>query len=487
MTDITEIHYASATAQAREIATGNIGAEELLDHYLARIDRYNGDVNAVIWQDEKGARKRAREADAARLRGDILGPLHGVPMTIKESYDFVGSPSTWGNPAWRENFPAQNAVAVQRLLDAGANIFGKTNVPFMLADWQSFNEIYGTTNNPWDLARIPGGSSGGSAAALAAGLTGMEAGSDIGASIRNPAHYCGVFGHKPSYGIIPGIGQRPPGIVAESDIAVLGPLARSAFDLELALDIMAGPTQPKNAAWKLQLAPARHRHLKDFRVALMTAAEGFDVDDDYQAALSSLGDRLEAAGARVSREARPDIPISDAYETYILLLRAATSTGLTESQLERFRAIAASAPADDKSYLTLMARAGTMPHKEWLRLHNERMKMAQKWQAFFEDWDILICPAAAGPAFPHNQKGERQDRMLDINGRPQPTTDQLFWAGYSNMVDLPSTVMPVGITPSGLPVGLQAVAAYGEDRSSLRFCQLIEEAFGGFAPPPGYG
>lgn len=483
---MTEIHFASAVEQARKIAAGEIGAEELLDHYLARIARYNGAVNAVIWMDETGARARARATDAARARGERLGPLAGVPMTIKESYDFVGSPSSWGNPEWKDRYPDKNAPAVQRLLDAGANIFGKSNVPFMLADWQSFNANYGTTNNPWDLARTPGGSSGGSAAALAAGLTGIEAGSDIGASIRNPAHYCGVFGHKPSYGIIPAIGQRPPGIVTESDMSVVGPMARSAFDLEIALDIMAGPIAPQNAAWRLQLAPARHRKLKDYRIAVMTSAEGFDVDNDYQAALFSLADRLEAAGARVDRTARPDIPIWQAYETYILLLRAATMAGASEAQMERFRRIVAAAEPGDKSYLTLLARGATMTHKEWLRLHNERMLMAQKWQAFFEEWDILLCPAAAGPAFLQNQQGERQDRMIDINGTPQPSTDQLFWAGYSLVVNLPATVAPIGQTPGGLPLGVQVIAPYGEDRTSLRFCQLIEEMFGAFTPPTGY-
>jgi amidase len=407
-------------------------------------------------------------------------------MTIKESYNFVGSPSTWGNPAWKDHYPEKNALSVQRLLDAGVNIFGKTNVPFMLADWQSFNDIYGTTNNPWDVSRTPGGSSGGSAAALAAGLSGLETGSDIGASIRNPAHYCGVCGHKPTYGIIPGNGQKPPGIVADSDIAVLGPLARSAIDLEMALDVMAGAGSPMNGAWKLDLKPARHRRIEDFRIAVMTSAEGFDVDNDYQACLNDIASKLEAAGAKVSRTARPDISIAEAYEIYILLLRAATSGGLTDEQLERFRQIVAETETDDKSYLSLMARAGTLPHKEWLRINNERMLMGRKWASFFEDWDILICPAAAGPAFPQNQKGERQDRMIDINGNPQPSTDQMFWAGYSNMVDLPSTVIPAGITPGGLPVGLQAVAAYGEDKTSLALCQLIEQEFLQFTPPSGY-
>ena len=483
---MTEVHFLPAYKQAAMIASGEIGAEELLDHYLGRIAKYNGEINAVIWMDETRARARARDADKARARGDVLGPLHGVPMTIKESFNFVGSPSTWGNPAWKDHYPDRNALSVQRLLDAGVNIFGKTNVPFMLADWQSFNDIYGTTNNPWDLSLTPGGSSGGSAAALAAGLSGIETGSDIGASIRNPAHYCGVCGHKPTYGIIPGHGQKPPGIVAENDIAVLGPLARSAVDLEIALDVMAGSGNPQNAAWTLKLKPARHRRIADFRIAVMTAAEGFDVDDDYQACLNDIADKLEKSGAKVSRDARPDIPIGYAYEIYILLLRAATSGALNDAQLERFRKIVATADPDDKSYLTLMARAGTLPHKEWLRVNNERCLMALKWQEFFTDYDILICPAAAGPAFPQNQKGERQDRMIDINGNLQPSTDQMFWAGYPNMVELPSTVIPAGFTRKGLPVGLQAVAAYGEDRTSLRLCQLIEETFGGFTPPPAY-
>jgi amidase len=483
---MTDIHFLPAYQQAAKIVSGEIGAEELLDHYLGRIGKYNTDLNAIIWMDESGARARAKDTDKARARGDRLGPLAGVPMTVKESYNLVGSPSTWGNPAWKDHYPEQNALSVQRLLDSGANIFGKTNVPFMLADWQSFNDIYGTTNNPWDLSLTPGGSSGGSAVAMAAGLSGIEIGSDIGASIRNPAHYCGVCGHKPTYGIIPGLNQKPPGIVADSDISVLGPIARSAVDLEIALDIMAGAGFPNSSAWRLDLKPARHNRLSDFRIAVMTSAPGFDVDNDYQALLSDMADKIATTGATVSRTARPDIEISHAYETYILLLRAATSGALTEEQLDRFRNIVDHSDADDKSYLTLMARAGVLPHKEWLRLNNERHLMARQWARFFDDYDILICPAAAGPAFPQNQEGERQDRMININGNLQPSTDQMFWAGYSNMVDLPSTVIPCGKTPAGLPVGLQAVAAFGEDRTSLAFCRLVEEEFGGFTPPSGY-
>ncbi len=236
-----DIAFWSAKRLAGHLRRRKIGCLELLDHYLARVERHNPALNAIIATDIPAARKRAKAADRALAKGESWGPLHGVPMTIKESYDVAGMPTTWGIPELKSNTPKQNALAVNRLLEAGVVLFGKTNVPLMLADWQSYNAVYGTTNNPWDLARSPGGSSGGSAAALAAGLTGIEAGSDIGASIRNPAHYCGVFGHKPTYGICPPRGQALPGRVAAGDISVIGPLARSADDLAIALAAMAGP------------------------------------------------------------------------------------------------------------------------------------------------------------------------------------------------------------------------------------------------------
>src|SRR6202171_1173750 len=211
--------FRSAKELAAEIRRKKIGCLELLDLYLSRVEKHNPAINAIIAMDTDAARKRARAADRALARKQVWGPLHGVPMTIKESYDVAGMPTTWGIPQAKDNFPPRNGLTVDRFLGAGVVLFGKTNVPIFLADYQSYNAIYGTTNNPWDLSRSPGGSSGGSAAALAAGLTGIEAGSDIGSSIRNPAHYCGVFGHKPTYGIVPPRGQSLPGRMAQPDIA----------------------------------------------------------------------------------------------------------------------------------------------------------------------------------------------------------------------------------------------------------------------------
>src|SRR2546421_11295851 len=265
-----DVPFRSARQLAADIKKKKIGCLELLDLYLARVEKYDGALNAVVVRDFERARTRARAADRALAKRDVWGPLHGVPMTIKESYDVAGLPTTWGVPAYKDRIATKNALAVDRLLGAGVVLFGKTNVPLYLGDWQSFNAIYGTTNNPWDASRSPGGSSGGSAAALAAGLTGLEAGSDIGSSIRTPAAWCGVLGHKPTYGIVPVRGHvpPPPGVLSPMDMAVVGPLGRSAADVALALDVVAGPDGADAVAWRLELPPPRHDDLAAFRVGL---------------------------------------------------------------------------------------------------------------------------------------------------------------------------------------------------------------------------
>ncbi len=483
---MSELHFATAIELAAKIKAREIGALELLEHFLDRVERYNPALNAIIWMDPEGARARAKAADEALARGEEAGPLHGVPMTVKEAYDLIGSPNTWGIPDLKDNIADSHSVVVERLLAAGANIFGKTNVPLNLADWQSFNAIYGTTNNPWSLERTPGGSSGGSAAALAAGLTGLEAGSDIGASIRNPAHYCGVFGHKPTYGIVPGDGHTLPEVYNHADIAVVGPMARSAEDLALSLDIMAGPGRYEATAWRLDLPGPRKTALKDFKVAVMLSDPVAEVDQPYQDCLANMADALAKAEATVCDTARPAVDTARAFEVYVALLRSATSQGVPEAQLGFFEDVKADQNVDPDSYLAWMARGVLMPHREWLAWDNERHFMRRAWAAFFEDWDILLCPAAASAAWPHDQEGERHDRTITVNGKEQPTTTQLFWAGFPNMVFLPSTVSPAGFSPEGLPLGLQAVAAEGEDKTAIEFCRLVSEQIQGFQPPPGF-
>jgi amidase len=407
-------------------------------------------------------------------------------MTAKESFDMAGLPSTWGDPRFRDNIADTDAVAITRLTEAGAIIYGKTNVPLMLADWQSYNAIYGTTNNPWDVTRAPGGSSGGSAVALATGMSAMEIGSDIGASIRNPAHYCGVYGHKPTWGVVPYKGHLLPGIVQPGDITVAGPLARSARDLAAMMKIIAGPVGPEARGYQLKLPPATQKSLKEFKVAVMVTDEQSEVDLGVQDLLGRLTQFLGKRVKKISTTARPAFSTKEAMDVYIALLRSATSRRQTDAEFAANAAkVAASDPKDD-SYLSKMLRAYVLPHRDWLKYNERRHQMRLLWEQFFDDWDVMICPAAASAAFPHDHEGERHERKITVNGKRVPTTDQLFWAGYSGCFLLPSTVAPMGLTPEGLPAGVQIITRGYGDYTSIRFAELLEKEYGGFVPPPGY-
>ncbi len=481
-----DVPFRTATQLAADLRKKKISCQELLDLYLARVEKYDGALNAIVVRDFDRARTRARAADRALARRQVWGPLHGVPMTIKESYDVAGLPTTWGVPAYAKNVAATNATAVARLLEAGVVLFGKTNVPLFLADWQSYNAIYGTTNNPWDVARAPGGSSGGSAAALAAGLTGLEAGSDIGSSIRNPAHFCGVYGHKPTWGIVPRTGQALPWQTAAVDIDVVGPLARSADDLALALSVMAGPEAIEAAGWQLRLAPPKRKRLRDFKVALMLDAPDAPVDREVQDRLQALGDFLRRQKVKVDDRARPAVDTGEAFAVYTRLLRAATSDRQSDADFEQNQAIARGLAVGDQSYYARAMRAAVLSHRDWLAANETRHRMRRAWAEFFTKYDLLLCPVAGTAAFPHDHKGERYERTLIVNGRRLPVTDHLFWAGYSGAFFLPSTAAPCGFTPRGLPVGVQIVGPQYGDLTCLAFARHLEREFQAFVPPPGY-
>ena len=479
-------HFRSAKQLASDIRRRKLGCLEVLDLYLARMERFNGKLNAIVVTDVDGARRRARQADAALRKGKPWGPLHGVPMTIKESYDVAGMPTTWGLPALKDNVAPRNALAVDRLLAAGVVLFGKTNVPAWLADYQSYNDVYGTTNNPWDVTRSPGGSSGGSAAALAAGLTGLEAGSDIGSSIRNPAHYCGVFGHKPTFGIVPPRGQALPGRVAQGDISVIGPMARSAEDLAIGLSVMADPDEIDGAGLRLALPAPRRKALREFKVAVMLNDPAAEVDREVQARLQALADFLGKRKVKVSLTARPAFDTAEAHRTYIFLLRAATAGRQTAEEFARNAEITRGLAPDDQRYYAWTMRANTASHRDWLAANETRHKMRWRWAEFFREWDLLLCPVASSAAFPHDHAGERHERMITVNGKRVPCVDQLFWAGYGGMAYLPATVAPAGFTPAGLPVGVQIIGPQYGDRTCIEFARLLEREFQAFVPPPDY-
>ncbi len=478
--------FASATGLAGEIRDRTVGCLELLDFFLERAGRYNPALNAVVaWQVEP-ARARARAADAALARGEIWGPLHGIPMTVKESFNVAGLPTTWGNLPWKDKVAADNAVLVDRLLAAGAVIYGKTNVPLMLQDSQSYNDVYGTTNNPWDAARGPGGSSGGEAAALAAGLSALGAGSDIAGSLRNPAHYCGIYAHKPSWGLIPTRGHSPTGALTPTDISVVGPMARHAEDLALAMHVLAGPDGPQQAAWRVELPPPRHRRLGDFRVAVWTQSALCEIDASVGERFAAAIAALSGAGASVDATARPPLDDEEHQRLFMLLLRAATASRMRDEDFAAQQAITATLSPEDTSSRALIARGATVYHRSWGVANEARTRLRHAWRDFFQGVDVLLTPVAATAAFAHDHNPDREQRLISVNGKPVRYDEQLFWSGPASLSYLPATAAPLGLTAAGLPVGMQIIGAEGNDLTTIEFARLLAAEIGGFVPPPDY-
>jgi amidase len=478
--------FDSARQWAESIREKKLSSVEALQFHLERMNRFNPELNAIVAFNLDRAHEGASAADKALARGEIWGPLHGVPMTVKESFDVTGLATTWGVPALRDNIARDNAAAVAALARNGAIVFGKTNVPILLTDWQTFNPIYGTTCNPWDLSRTPGGSSGGAGAALAAGLSPLELGSDIGASIRSPAHNCGVYGHKPSFGIVPQAGHSIPGAEVPLDMLVCGPLARTADDLALTLDIIAG-AEPQDAPfWTLSLPPPRVRQLKDFRVAVWLEDECCRVDSRIQELISSAAKTVEAAGGRVNERARPFSDSNAAHALYVQVLRGTTGAMLPADLFEIQSRQAEKLSEGDHSYLARTLRGVVQTHRSWFLAHQQRAALRRQWDAFFQSFDVLLCPVAASAAFPHDQQTERPFRQIEVSGRAENYNDQLFWAGLASLAYLPATVAPIGFTAAGLPVGVQIAGAYMQDKTTIEFARLLAAEMGGFRPPPKF-
>lgn len=481
---MTQLAFKSAVDLAKAIASGETSSLDLLNLYLARVEQHNPALNAVVALRSEEARREAGDADAALRKGERRGPLHGVPMTVKESFDVAGLPTTWGVKKLKDNIAAEDALAVRRLRKAGAIVFGKTNVPYLLSDWQSYNPIYGTTNNPWDVTRSPGGSSGGSAAALAGGLTGLDLGSDIGSSIRNPAHYCGVYGHKPTYGIASPRGQAPPGIVSVPDLSVIGPLARSAADLEVGLGIIAGPDEIDASGWQLTLPPPRLLKLRGLRIAVLRNSTIAPVDSEVGAVFDSLVDYLGEEGALIIEELPFDF--AELHRLYILMLRAATSRNQTGAETKQYRAEVEEISDAQDDYWTLCRRGIAMGHRDWL-LHNEqRHRIRYAWHEFFKSVDVLICPIASTAAVSHDHSEPRHERFIEVDGQRLRAVDQLFWAGLATLSYLPATSIPIGLTRSGLPAGAQIIGPQYSDLSTIAVAGLLERGFQGFIAPPAF-
>lgn len=482
---MTELAFRSATELAAMIKAREISSQELLEHYLSRVERYNPELNAIIVLDEERARARAKEADASLAEGTVWGPLHGVPMTIKESYNVAGLPTTNGRPDMKGNIAESDALAVKRLKAAGVVLFGKTNVPINLADFQSYNEVYGTTNNPWDLTRGPGGSSGGSAAALAAGLCGFESGSDIGGSIRNPSHFSGVFGHKPTWGLLPPRGHALPGLIVQPDLSVIGPLARSASDLETGVLAMAGPDELDSVGLKLDLPIARHASLGEYKVAVWANDEIAPVSREVEERVAAVAKTISDAGGGVDMKARPDFDPAEAHEIFHTLLWSAMAARIPDDDFAEMVKAAAELSPENNSGGAKLLRAQTISHHDHFTAHNKRMSLRWAWDAFFKQYDVLIAPIMATPAFEHDHRPMGKRKTL-IDGAERPYFEQLFWAGLAVCSYLPSTVIPTGLTQDGLPIGIQIIGRQYGDLETIGLAKLLEAEGYAFTPPPNY-
>ena len=469
--------FTSASFLAAAVRNRQIGCLELLDYFIKRVERLDGAINAVVVRDFERARERARLLDSSVP----LGPLHGVPMTVKESFNVAGLQSCWGAPEFKGHVADSDALAVTRLQRAGAVIFGKTNVPLMLAEWESFNAVYGRTNNPWNHDLSPGGSSGGAAAALAAGLTGLEVGSDIGGSIRQPAHACGLFGHKPTHGLLPPYGHTLGENAAGTDISVIGPLARSAADLELAMAVLAGPDEAETQL-RLVLPPPRCAGLKGLRVAVWAEQAGQVTAAPITAALLALADTLEREGAIVDRSARPAFDPAMAYQLYLKLVAAALSGRGDEAERQRTRDRLAQLGPDNQSSNAVMFSVVDLPHHAWLGLNEQRARLRRAWGAFFQDWDVLLCPVIGAQAWPHGS-GEIWTRMLQVDGQPVEYNDLLFWPGIVGGYHLPASAAPLRLAEGNAPIGVQIVGPMYGDATTIAVAAMLEQRWRGFVAP----
>lgn len=475
---------ASATTLAEMIAARQLSSRELLDHYLWRADQLNSDLNAIVTFDVERAHEQARAADEATAANAATGPLHGLPITVKDAIATEGIRSTGGATELADHVPTADAPVVAAVKQAGAVVFGKTNLPRWSGDVQAYNEMFGATNNPWDLTRGPGGSSGGASAAVSAGLTAFEIGTDIGGSVRLPAHFAGVCGHKPSFGIIPqrGYVSHVTGGTTDADVNVFGPLARTVGDLELLLDVMAQPRPDHAPAWKLALPPPRHDELSDFRIAAWLDDPICPVASDIGGLLEGATSAIEAAGALVDRTARPDVRLQRVWDVGMPLISAATTPSRTEEQFSKQLR-----DADDRSLDQqgrMRAQASVLRHRDWLLLTEQREADRRRWADFFTRYDVLLCPVAASPAFEHVHTGGLYSRTITIDGKARQYADLIAWTSFIGYVHLPSTVVPIGLTPNGLPVGIQVVAPFLEDRMALAIAREIEQLLGGTQVPP---
>lgn len=485
MMTITQLTpFSSATAMLRALQSGQISAVELLDLHLRQIAQHNPTLNAIVTPDFEQARHTAEEADIARGRGeDRL--LLGLPVTIKDCLDVEGLYTTAGDPKRARAVAAKDALVVARVRAAGAVIMGKTNVSLYAGDWHADNRLFGRTNNPWDTTRTPGGSTGGGAAAVAAGMTPLEFGSDIAGSIRVPAAFCGCYGHGPSGTALPRSGHFPGSPLPNPTLtmAVQGPLARSAADLELALQAAAGPEIGEGTAWHITLPPTRHERLRDYRVAVLPPFPWLPVENDILETRERLVGQLRRLGTTV-KDTQPET-FGDGrayYQLYFSLMAVVISLAMP-AWTRRLAGVGTRLSRNE--FVAAWGRGLRASAADYVTWYSQRERYREAYREFFRDWDVLLAPVCISNAFPHpNLRVPITRRTLDVNGRTVPYLRLNVYPSLATLCGQPATAFPAGQTRAGLPIGLQVIGPYLEDRTTIRFVHLLEQEFGGFQHPP---
>lgn len=469
-----------ATGQLTALAGKRISAVELLQASLAREAETHARLNAVVTRDPERAFTRAEAIDDLRAKGASLGVLAGLPMTVKDTLDVVGMPATSGLQAFKVR-TAEDAVVVAQAKAAGAVIWGKTNVPVMAGDWQSFNDLYGTSNNPWEVARTTGGSSGGAACALATGVTALEIGSDIGGSLRVPASFCGVFSHKPTWGLISQLGHVPPlpGARSERDLNVIGPMARSARDLRLLFGVLADAPSTRVAG---------AAELDGLKVGLWLDEPAFPLDPQVRAVLEDLAAKLAGQGAKVEPISSP-VPVEPLMAAYQVLLGSIIGTDMPpaqQKQMARMRGLSKITEGLGVKLSPELAqlRAYTASHAEWLEADEARARLRDSLTGVFAKFDVILAPVSGVPAFPHDHRPFQSRRLKTSDGKEIPYVSMLNWIALATACHLPATCVPAGLTAAGLPVGAQIIGPRGGDARTLAVAQAIDETIRGFVAPP---
>ncbi len=474
-------NFGTATEAIKALRSGVISSRELTEHVFKRIAKYNQKINAFVTLIEEQAMEQAKKADELSARKKAADKLHGLPVLVKDSFATGGVKTTSGSKQFEKFIPKEDAIVVARLKAAGAIIIGKTNLPEFAGDWQSYNQVAGVTNNPWDLTRTPGGSTGGGAAALAAGLGFLEIGSDIGGSIRIPSHFCGLFGHKPTLDIVPLMGHipPPPGVLSPSELPVAGPLARSAEDLLLELEVVAGPATEELVAYRWSLPRPRRTKLSEYKIGFVIDDPFCPVDSAMKEVLSSAIESLRKSGAQLTEGWPKGVNPQTMYDNYMFLLSAILNSPMPEAAVKEMLVAAESGVKDP------WVLGATTHHRDWLRQNEMRYRARDVWREYFKTADAFMLPVNFIPAFQHDHKGDLNSRKVTTSEGARNYTDQSKWISFATLTGGPSTVAPVGRTKSGLPVGIQIIGPYLEDATPIDIALKLSQLIGGFTSPPG--